>query len=191
MRNSIVNLVVFQAFWFASILGAARGMPWLGPLLAVPWLAAHLLAARGDDRSEWQLVAAAGAVGFVLDSALVLAGLVVFPPQAALGSPSTLWMTGLWMGFATTLRGALGWLRGRYLLGGLLGAVCGPFAYWAGARLGAVMLPEPATSLVAVGIEWLVAMPLLLLADDRLTRRRANDAGSTPARAALEEASRR
>ena len=27
------NLLAFQACWFTSVLGAAHGMPWLGPLV--------------------------------------------------------------------------------------------------------------------------------------------------------------
>ena len=50
-------------------------------------------------------------------------------------------------------------VRGRPVLG----AIFGPLAYWAGARLGAVELPQDHASLIAVAIEWAVAMPLVLL----------------------------
>ena len=105
---------------------------------------------------------------------LVLAGFMSFPTQAQLGAPSTLWMVTLWLGFAATLRHALGWLRGRLLLGALLGAIVGPFAYWSGSELGAVVLADTASSLIAVGVEWLIAMPVLLAVASRLERMRSN-----------------
>ena len=93
-----------------------------------------------------------------------------FPPQAQFGAPTTLWMVTLWLGFAATLRHALGWIRGRYLLGAILGAVAGPLAYWSGSKLGAVVLTQTGSSLLMVALEWAVAMPLLLLLVARLER---------------------
>jgi len=162
MTHPIANLVAFQLCWLAAVLGAAAGMPWLGVLFAALWLPAHVHAAKPSAAAEIKLIAAAGVLGYGLDSLLVLAGFISFPPQTRLGVPSPLWMVTLWLAFAATLRHVLGWLRGRYLLGALLGVVAGPFAYWSGAKLGAVVLTDTAPSLVAVAVEWLVAMPLLI-----------------------------
>jgi hypothetical protein len=43
-------------------------------------------------------------------------------------------------GDAATLRHSLGWLRGRWLVGAVLGAVGGPLAYLGGESLGALIL---------------------------------------------------
>ena len=162
MTHPLVNLIAFQLCWFAAVLGAAAGMPYLGPLFAAVWLPVHILANRSSASTEIKLVLAAGILGYALDSILVLGGWMSFPQHALLGAPSTLWMVTLWLGFAATLRHGLGWLRGRYLLGGLLGVIAGPLAYWGGSKLGAVVLTDTAPSLVAVGVEWLIAMPLML-----------------------------
>lgn len=170
MKRVLVNLVAFQCCWLAAVLGAAAGMPWLGPLFAVAWLPMHIRATGASMVIETKLILAAGALGYVLDSVIVLVGGVSFPAQAQLGAPTTLWMVTLWLGFAATLRHALGWIRGRYLLAALLGAVAGPFAYWSGSKLGAVVLTDIVPTLMMVGVEWLVAMPLLLLFLSRLER---------------------
>ena len=170
MRASLVNLAAFQICWFACVMGAAVGVPLLGPAVAILWLPLHIRAARPASGIELKLILAGGALGYLLDSTLVLAGWLSFPPQAALGVPSTAWMVTLWLGFAATLRHALAWLRGRYVLGVLLGAVLGPFAYWSGSKLGAVVLSDAPASLLAVSVEWMIAMPLLLLALDALER---------------------
>lgn len=170
MNRVLVNLVAFQLCWLAAVLGAAASVPWLGPLFAAVWLPIHVRATGAFRVVETKLIVAAGALGYVLDSVLVLSGGMSFPTQAQLGAPTTLWMVTLWLGFAATLRHALGWMRGRYLLGALLGAIAGPFAYWSGSKLGAVVLSDSVPSLLMVGVEWLIAMPLLLLFVGRLER---------------------
>lgn len=178
MNGTLVNLIAVQIGWLASVLGAAAGMPYLGPAFAAVWLPLHIVAAKPSADIELKLILAAGGLGYLLDSTLVLAGLLSFPAQAQLGAPSTLWMVALWLGFAATLRHALGWLRGRYLLGALLGAIVGPFAYWSGSKLGAVELTDTVASLAAVGVEWLIVMPVLLALVTRLEKNRAALAGS-------------
>ena len=77
MMKKIINLTLFQVAWFAAVLGAAEGVPWLGPLVMVPVLAVHL--SLTDDRQrELKLLLAAGLLGFLYDTALVSAG--VFSP---------------------------------------------------------------------------------------------------------------
>ena len=43
----------------------------------------------------------------------------------------------MWMNFALTLNHAMAWLKGRPVVGLILGAIGGPLAYFAGAKLGA------------------------------------------------------
>ena len=170
MTHPIVNLIAFQLNWFAACLGAANGLPYLGPAFATLWLPLHLMSTRPRHRIEFKLLIIAALMGYTLDSLLVLGGWLGFPERAQLGAPSTLWMVTLWMGFAATLRHVLGWLRHRYVLAAVLGAVFGPLAYWGGAQLGAVNLGESAYALLAVAVEWSIAMPVLLLVANRLER---------------------
>ncbi len=162
MSNFFVNFVAFQLSWLACVLGAALGHPYLGPAVVTAWLAAHLGALAGHRRTDLSVVVISAVVGYSADSALVLTGWLAFPEPARLGAPSTLWMVALWMGFALTLRHSLGWLRGRFALGAALGALCGPLAYWGGSRLGAIGLSDG--SLVMIALEWMVMLPLLILA---------------------------
>lgn len=170
MNRPLMNLIAFQICWLTSVLGAAAGLPWLGLLFAAVWLPLHILATKSSMVVETKLILAAGALGYLLDSVVVLTGWMSFPIQAQLGAPTTLWMVTLWLGFAATLRHVLGWIRGRYVIAAILGAIAGPFAYWSGSKLGAVVLTDMLPSLLIVGVEWLVAMPLLLLLVSRLER---------------------
>ena len=60
------------------------------------------------------------------------------------------------------------WMRGRWALAALMGAVGGPLSYLAGSRLGAMSFEEPVSALLALAVIWAVAMPLLMLLSTRL-----------------------
>jgi hypothetical protein len=164
MTSTFLNAAGSQLCWWACILGAASGAPWLGPAVVTVFAALHLWravpsAARGR---ELRLLASAALLGYASDSVLVLVGVLSFPSHAALGWPSTVWMVALWVGLAATLRSSMSWLQGRPLVAVVVGALSGPLAYAAGERLGAASLgPTPTTALVAIGVEWAIAMPLL------------------------------
>ena len=162
MRSPVLNFILFQLCWLANCVGAGAAWPELGPLLTALWIALHLGAMEEERISEACILISAAALGYAADSLLVLLGFIEFPQHAQLGGPSTLWMVALWIGFAATLRHALRWLAGRYVIGAALGAVGGPLAYRGGEALGAITIPDPALGLVAVSVEWMLAMPALL-----------------------------
>ena len=159
MTTVLGNGLAFYVVWAAAAYGAARGLPWLGVVALLLWLPLHLRACGVDWRHELRLLAAAGALGYGADSALVLGGWLDFPEHARLGWLTALWMVGLWVGFAATLRHSFRLVLGRPLVAALLGASGGPFSYFAGERLGALSLGEGA--LFAVSVEWLFAPPVL------------------------------
>ena len=139
--RSLLNFAAFQVCWFSNVLGAAQGLPWLGPIVTATWMAAHLLnlprhRARREIAIEARLLVAAAALGWLADSTLVLSGLIAFPDVARFGGPSPLWMVALWVCFAATLRHSLSCLQGRWLCGAALGATGGPLAYLGGEALG-------------------------------------------------------
>jgi len=162
----LLNFVAFQCGWFACVAGAARGWPWAGAAVAAVIVGAHVLrAARPAE--EFKLVCAALAIGVVWDSALASLGWIHFTSGMLVEGLAPPWILGLWALFATTLNVSLGWLKGRWLVAALMGAVAGPLSYWAGARLGAVELVAPVAALLALAIGWAVMTPLLLAAARR------------------------
>jgi len=161
-----VNVALFQAGWLACVLGAAHGMPLAGIAIAAAVVAWHAARARRPAQ-ELKLVALAVLAGALFDSALAAGGWIVFAPEAAAGL-APWWILAMWALFATTLNVSLAWLRSRLPLAALLGAVSGPLAYWAGARLGALELRQPAAALGALAAAWAVVLPGLLAAARRL-----------------------
>jgi hypothetical protein len=160
MAKLLLNAGLFQAAWFAAVLGAAYERAWLGLLILLPVLAINL-AMASDRRSELKLWAVAGVLGLLFDTALVAAG--IFAPRRQLFPHpiSPPWMIGLWLNFAATLNQSLGWLQARPLLSALFGAVGGPLAYYGGARLGATEAIPGMAGLMILAIGWGVMTPLL------------------------------
>lgn len=166
-RVLVVNLVLYQAGWFACVLGAAHGLPWAGALAAAAIVAVHLaLAAR--PAPELGLIALAALAGLVFESALAASGWIRFEQGVLLEGTAPYWMVALWAVFATTLNVSLRALREHPGWTALLGAVGAPLAYLAGARLGAMELVATSAALVAIGLGWALLAPLLMRAARRL-----------------------
>jgi hypothetical protein len=170
MASKLLNIALYQATWFACVVGAAHGFPWLGVIVAILSITIDLLFAP-SRAAELQLILLTAAIGYAADSVLVRIGFLHFPLAAALGGPSSLWMVALWAGFATTLNSSMGWMRGRWMAALIIGAIGGPLAYIAGERLHAMQLGSARqTAILAIAIEWAAVMPLLLWINQLLHR---------------------
>lgn len=167
--RTALNLLTFQAAWFACIGGAAAGRVWMGPMVAAAAAAIHLCLTRRDERRrEGAFIVAAALGGTLVDAAMCRMNVTVYGGGRLAGVwYCPLWMSALWLAFATTIRGSLSWLRGREWLAAAFGAIGGPLAYWAGARMGALSLGNPTDfSLSVVGITWAIATPMLFRISD-------------------------
>lgn len=161
----LVNAVAFQLGWFVCVQGRAT---W-ALATAVLLLALHARVVLRDTR-EWTLLAAVTALGFVVDSAMIRAGVLV-PANGAHWAP--LWLVCIWLLLATTLAHSLAWLQRRLPLAVMLGAVAGPLAYVGGAQFGAARLGAGGvfgawTSHIVLALCWAVLVPLLLWLAQRL-----------------------
>ena len=162
-RTRLLNFALFQGGWFCCVLGAAWGRPWVGTVLGLAGGLAHLAMVRGR-REEGALLLGALMLGVVVDTAHLRMGTLVFQGGFLHPDYAPPWLLVMWLQFASTLRYSMHWLSGRYVLGGLLGAVAGALAYWAGVRLGAAAFgTDTVTSLLRIGLSWGLAMPILLL----------------------------
>jgi hypothetical protein len=163
----LVNVVLFQVGWFACVVGASRGLPWLGVGVVgaiVAWHASRAL----RPRTEIKLVLVAVLVGTLFETALSSSGLLQYHGGVLFPGTAPVWMVALWGVFATTLNVSLRWLHGRPLLAALLGAAGGPIAYVSGARLGALHLEPGLPTIIAIGIGWAMLTPLLVSLARRL-----------------------
>lgn len=159
--NNLAILLVYQTTWFAAVIGAGHGQWWPGVLCAVLFALWRL--ARSPQRAlESRLVLAALAIGLVLENLWTGSGLLTYAaPWPWAGSPA--WILALWLAFALVIVPLLGYLHRRLWLAAVLGAIGGPLAYLGAARgWQAVQFSEPGWhGLLALGVGWALAMPLL------------------------------
>jgi len=162
MTRLLINFAAFQAGWFACVLGAAHGLPLLGPLVVLAVVALHLGLSR-RPAAELRLILAAMIIGVVADSLLVFSGWVTYPAGILVPGMAPYWIVAMWALFATTLNVSMKWLRHRPVVTVMMGAIGGPMSYLAGQKLGAIGFLQPLMALLALALIWALAMPLLML----------------------------
>ncbi len=162
MFEKILNFVFFQITWLASVIGAAKGFPWIGPAFLACFMAWQLSLSHRPGR-ELLLVVSVATGGMLVDSAYVAGGILTYASAEPALLYAPVWILGMWANFALTLNHSLSWLRDRYLAGAVLGAIGAPLAYWGGARLGGMEFSGSITlALSVIGIAWALATPAML-----------------------------
>lgn len=165
----VIQLAVFQAAWFACVLGAAADQPWIGVAAVAAVVVWHVRQfpaggpAESPRRRAIALVGLALAIGVVWDTLLAAAGWVVYAAPGPLGAPwAPAWILALWALFATTLGEPMRWLHGRPFTAAAFGAIGGPLSYAAAARLGACSFPDPTAAMAVLAVGWGVVVPMLI-----------------------------
>jgi hypothetical protein len=180
MKKLIINIAAFQIGWFSCVLGAANGYPLLGPVVVGIVVIIHLLMVK-KPRGELQLLLLAAITGAVFDSLLVMTGWLAYPNGTLFTGTAPYWIVAMWVLFATTLNVSLRWLQGRVPASIVLGAVGGPLSYLAGARLGGLVFIDQGPALIALGIGWAAATPILVSIAARLEKPELVEVGSNHA----------
>src|SRR5580658_3552583 len=159
----IANAVGYQLVWIVSVSGASRGSMYAGPL-AVAAFATMVLGFGNHRRADLRLIPLTLAVGLVADSSWIALGWLDFKAPWPSTQLAPEWILGIWVAFSLTLNHSLAFLKHRYALSALLGAIGGPLAYWGASQgLGAVHFDAPA-SIVLPGlcVAWSLLFPLLV-----------------------------
>ena len=159
MRHTpLINYTLYQAGWFACVLGGASLHPWMGFFIAVILIGVHLTLSL--ERSlEVRLVVIATAVGLAVETVQIATGTYRFSSGTVNDALPPPWLLAMWAQFATTFRFSLRHVIRRPLYAALFGAAGGPIAFLAGDRLGAVTLLPPLThGLLGLSISWAMAL---------------------------------
>jgi hypothetical protein len=157
----LLYLVLCQAGWFICVISAARGAGWVGVLFAAGVVGYHLLKAVRPMR-EARLVAVVTLVGWTWDSVVAHSGLLAYPNGILIVGTAPYWMAGLWALFAVQFNVLFVWLRRRWLLAGIVGAVAGPLSFRAGAALGAVRFVNDDEAFLVLALGWSILLPVIL-----------------------------
>jgi len=160
-KQILVNFILFQLGWFSCVLMAAQGLPEVGITIALLLVFVQLFLAE-NRKNLLILIAIVTLIGSAWDSVMTSTGILVFDAGMIASFLAPGWIIAMWLMFATTLNVSFRWLFGRYWLAMLLGAICGPLTYQAGAAMDAVVIPDNllANSVIALG--WALLMPLYI-----------------------------
>jgi hypothetical protein len=161
--RTIVPWLAFQGVWLVCAIGAASGNGAPGIAAALVFAAAMIAWSRQPVRDAL-LVAVSGIAGFLIESGLVITGLVRFAAPWPIETLAPAWIVALWLAFGATLPAFTEKLGAHRLkIAASLGAVAGPLAYLAGARLGALHLVGYTTwSLAMLSVVWATVMAGLM-----------------------------
>ena len=158
--RKLINFVLFQLGWFACILGAAYGYVSWAVLFCLAVAAFHLWQSS-EPMQEGVLLLKILVLGIAADTLLLQTGSLIFESNGLLPALSPIWMWSLWVILGCTLNESMSWLKGRFVLAAVLGAITGPLSYLAGVKLGAAQWGDEMQALVLIGIIWAISMPLL------------------------------
>ena len=163
----LVNFIGFQVGWFACVLGAANNKELLGMIIALGVIIYHVVT-QGDSRKELKLVLVAIAIGLLWETWVLNLDILRYPSHSELLFWPPSWLIMMWALFATTINLSMGWLKGRWALSVLMGAVFGPLAFIGGEKLGAVVFLDSTLSIITLSVGWGLLMPLLLWIAERI-----------------------
>jgi hypothetical protein len=162
MGASVKNFILYNVGWFACVYFAAIGQAWVGVVAVVLVASAHLLSVPAWKKEALTLMLAA-LIGFAWESMLVWMGVLSYPSAPGVGALAPAWIVALWVNFATTINVSLAWIKKRWWLASVFGAIGGPLAFAAGAGMGAVQFGDPVMSLLIIGAGWSILLPLFAL----------------------------
>ena len=160
-RLQLANFLVFEAAWFAAVLGAAHGEPLLGTCCVLAAIGWHL-SVSARPSVEARLVLALAAIGFIYESVVVLLGQVAYPSGQPVAWLAPYWMVALWGELAIALNVTLRWLKGRPWLAAALGAIGGPASFAGGVRLGGAHWIVPTAAVAFGAVAWALLLPSVM-----------------------------
>lgn len=164
--RQLANFAIFEAAWFACILGVAHGAPGWGTAAVLAAVAWHV-AISARPGVELALAASLAAIGLVAESFVVSQGHVAYPAGQPVAWLAPYWMVALWAEFAMAPNVTLRWLKRRPWLAALLGVIFGPLSFAGGVRLGGARFVDAPAALVTLAVMWALLMPLVMWLSDR------------------------
>lgn len=164
----IMNFISFQAGWFLCVWAGAADKAGLGISVALVLLALHVAILR-PFLAECALLLSIGVLGTAIDSSLIALGVFIPIHPSSMPWLCPLWLSVLWMLFASAQMVSLRWLWGKPALALLLGGIGGPMAYFGGYRMGAVEIGVNVyVAILSLSVVWALVTYLLSLVAERV-----------------------
>jgi hypothetical protein len=149
LKSNLLNLVLFQAGWWATLLTAYHNTSltvlFVGIAILIAIQFKYVVPAKRRARETLFCIGLA-CFGFLFDSIFYFVGILEFTSSMGLLAP--LWLMGMWLLFPMTIGYSFAWLNKKYALAGVLGAIGGPITYKVGAAFDLVDINGLASLLI-------------------------------------------
>jgi len=154
INSSVFNLLFHNCAWLLCVLGGNR-LIWL----SAPLVVCYTIVLIHNESLSIRSLAVPFLLGIGVDA--ILSGLSVFQFENHFGL-IPLWLTVLWLSFATTFSLSLKFLASNWKLAAAAGAVAMPLNYLVGEKLGAVQFgPDRLVVGIVLGLIWATLFPAL------------------------------
>jgi hypothetical protein len=162
LLKTLAVIIGFQIVWLCCALGISNDIGTL-PILSSLVYVGIVFFIDKNKKSFVIFMILSTILGFLIDTALMQSGWIVFktPNTEPFEIVQPWWMGFLWLAFAASFPISFHWLKNKYLLASLLGAIFGPISYFSGAKLGAISSINH-LGLIFVGLLWCITMPVML-----------------------------
>lgn len=169
--NRTLSTAVFYIGWIACLKEASEEHSYYGILLVVSFLI-YFLYTSTCRKADYLLLGLVLFIGPLSDMLYAHLGLLQYHSIHQLNS----WFPPLWVFVLWGLFGAnihlFSWLKSRWWLAILLGAIGGPASYLSVIRLGGASLLKPLPlTLIAIGGIWAIFFPVFIWLNEYLKRR--------------------
>jgi len=154
IKPNILNLVLFQAGWWTSLFTAYNDTSLVLLFVLVAFLLCihfRYIVPANRRNNELLFFVAFTVLGYLIDS--VFAYFAVLDFTSTLGGFAPAWLIAMWLLFPMTIGYGFGWLQGKYVLAGFLGAIGGPLTYKVGASFDLVDI-HGITNLLIYALYW-------------------------------------
>ena len=127
----IINLIFFYLIWWGCILGIRSNFDYVGPILTLVFIVVHLNIVA-ESRKELILILCCGFLGLIVESLYLYFNFISY--EGYLISESfmpPLWIVCIWIALATTINHSMVFLKNKWIVTGICGAIFGPICYFA------------------------------------------------------------
>jgi len=158
----ISNAAFFYIIWWGCVLGVKLGYNYLGVIFTLLFIIVHLKLIS-NQREEMKLILASALLGIIVEACHLHTNLLSY--QGYIFSNTLLppiWIICMWIGFSGTLNYSMFWMKGRWLMMVVLGAIFGPISYIAGVKLGVINFNfSYSFTIFILGIVWGTSIPIM------------------------------
>lgn len=170
----VLNVLLLNLLWFASVLGAANQMLWL-PLLMLLLLMVVVFIYQGFIKQDIKIIAMSLFCGLLFDGFLAGQGIISYAaPLHDISYFPPVWILMLWVGFGATVRVGMQWLLKNSMIGGAFILIGAPLSYYSAAKLNAVVINDFWQAMTFISISWLMYFILLVqITQNKETRNNA------------------